>query len=147
MKTQFLWVPKSRHCKQCLRGNFCPVVQSPGQGGLSEQQTCCFAEVTSPRQRNSIPGSFPCSVVCHRVEVSRGTTALPSSWEWSATLWICSPYWEITRESVAIAKPHWCSVGCSITPLLPLCCLTFFFTFLWSPGRLLAHSWQAELWG
>lgn len=44
---------------------------TPGPDGLSEQQICCFAEVTSPREGNSIPGSFPCSVVfCYVEELS-----------------------------------------------------------------------------
>lgn len=38
------------------------------------------AEVGSPRQGNFTPGGFLYVIVCHRVEVSRETTALPSSW-------------------------------------------------------------------
>lgn len=149
MKTQLIWMTKSRHCKQCLGGNFCLSCGSASRARRPQwaADLLLCRGVANPRQRNTIPGSFPCSGVCRRVEISREMTALPSSWEWSATLWIDSPYWEITRESVTTAKRRWCSVACSAIPMLPLCCPAAFFTFLWSPGRLPAHSWQAKLWG
>lgn len=83
------------------------------------------------------------------LEVSRKTTALPSSRV------ICHIedlflLLRITRENGATAKSHWCSawLQCSpfVTPLLPLCCPIVFSIFLWSPGSLWVHSWQAHLW-
>lgn len=140
------------------------LVQSPTEfSAMKPKNKKGFMVLFLPSESNEYNFFLPCLKILQKrfkhcwfsrpnpdLEVSRKTTALPSSRV------ICHIedlflLLRITRENGATAKSHWCSawLQCSpfVTPLLPLCCPIVFSIFLWSPGRLLVHSWQANLWG
>ena len=111
---------KSRRCKQCLRGRFCPVAQPPGQDSLREWQPTAVQRL--PVQDRGSPLLADCHAVLFAAEVRlAGRLQLCQAAESDLPCCGSVPLTEKSWRKVATAKPHWCGVGWSITALLPYC--------------------------